>query len=163
MSRGGGAAVAVDDPELDAIFSALASPARRTMLVRLAAGPASVSELSTLVTMSQPAVSKNLKVLEQAGLIARGRDAQRRPRMLRPETLAVADEWVATLRRTWEGRLDRLGSYLAGMGSDPIGADDPTAPADGAPPPASPSIDPTDSETSTTSTEPSATRRGAPR
>jgi len=98
--------------QLDAIFAALAHPARRAMLARLALGPASVTELGAPLEMSQPAVSKNLKVLEQAGLIARGRDAQWRPCSLRPEALALADEWMETFRRTWEARLDRLGTYL---------------------------------------------------
>lgn len=98
--------------ELDAIFGALAHPARRAMLARLAHGPASATELGAPLEMSQPAVSKNLKVLEHAGLIARGRDAQWRPCALRPEALAMADEWVGAFRKTWEARLDRFGDYL---------------------------------------------------
>jgi DNA-binding transcriptional ArsR family regulator len=119
-------------PQLDGIFAALASPARRTMLSRLAVGPASVSELAGLVAMSQPAVSKNLKVLEHAGLISRGREAQRRPRALRPEALTVADDWVSTLRRSWEARLDRFGAYLAETAGDPKAP--PRDPAVGHPP-----------------------------
>jgi len=98
--------------QLDAIFSALAHPARRAMLARLALGPASVTELGAPLEMSQPAVSKNLKVLEQAGLIVRGRDAQWRPCALRPEALELADEWMGAFRQTWEARLDRFGAYL---------------------------------------------------
>lgn len=99
-------------PQLDAIFAALAHPARRAIVARLAIGPASATELGAPLAMSQPAVSKNLKVLEQAGLITRGRDAQWRPCALRPEALALADQWVRTFEQTWEARLDRLGTYL---------------------------------------------------
>lgn len=99
--------------QLDRTFSALAHPARRAMLARLAHGPASASELGAPFAMSQPAVSRHLKVLETAGLIRRGRDAQRRPCELRAETLHQADRWLEDFRRTWEDRLDRLGAYLA--------------------------------------------------
>lgn len=99
-------------PQLDAIFAALAHPARRAIVARLALGPASATELGAPLAMSQPAVSKNLKVLEQAGLITRSRDAQWRPCALRPEALALADQWVRAFQQTWEGRLDRLETYL---------------------------------------------------
>lgn len=98
--------------QLDRTFSALAHPARRAMLARLARGPASASELGAPFAMSQPAVSKHLKVLEQAALIQRGRDAQWRPCELRTETLREADKWLEAFRRTWENRLDRLDVYL---------------------------------------------------
>lgn len=101
---------------LDRTFSALAHPARRAMLSRLARGPASASELGAPLAMSQPAVSKHLKVLEVAGLIRRGRDAQWRPSELRAEALLEADRWLAAFRRTWEDRLDRLDAYLAETG-----------------------------------------------
>lgn len=97
---------------LDRTFAALAHPARRAILARLATGPASAGELGEPLAMSQPAVSKHLKVLEDAGLIRRGRDAQWRPCTLRPEGLQVADAWLSGFRRTWEERLDRLEAYL---------------------------------------------------
>ncbi|MDA8320036.1 MAG: metalloregulator ArsR/SmtB family transcription factor [Actinomycetota bacterium] len=101
-----------DSARLDRTFAALAHPARRAILARLARGPASATELGTPLAMSQPAVSRHLKVLEDAGLIARGRDAQWRPCELRTEPLQAADAWVSAFRRTWEQRLDRLGAYL---------------------------------------------------
>ncbi len=99
-------------PRLDRTFAALAHPARRAILARLAHGRASVTELAAPLAMSQPAVSKHLKVLEEAGLITRGRDAQRRPCELRRDALDEVDEWVGAFRRTWEERLDRLDTYL---------------------------------------------------
>lgn len=104
------------DEELDRIFGALAHPARRSILARLAEGPASATELGAPLAMSQPAVSKHLKVLQRAGLIARGRDAQWRPSQLRPEALREVDRWLDGFRRTWERRLDRLDAYLAETG-----------------------------------------------
>lgn len=101
-----------EEPDLDRTFAALAHPARRAMLRRLAEGPALPSELAAPFDMSQPAVSKHLRVLEDAGLISRGRDAQRRPCELRTGALADADQWMGDFRRTWEERLDRLGDYL---------------------------------------------------
>ena len=98
--------------QLDRTFAALAHPARRAILARLAQGEASAGELGAPLAMSQPAVSKHLKVLEEAGLIRRGREAQWRPCTLRPEALRLADTWLAGLRRTWEERLDRLDAYL---------------------------------------------------
>ena len=90
---------------LDATFAALADPTRRAILARLASGEASVTELAEPFAMSQPAISKHLKVLERAGLISRGRDAQRRPRRLEAEPLAEATEWLEGYRRFWEGQL----------------------------------------------------------
>ena len=96
---------------LDATFAALADSTRRAILHRLAAGEASVMELARPFAMSQPAISKHLKVLERAGLISRSRVAQRRPRRLEAKRLAEADEWLERYRRFWEqsyGRLDTL-------------------------------------------------------
>lgn len=97
---------------LDATFAALADPTRRAILARLAAGEASVAELARPFAMSQPAISKHLKVLERAGLVARGRDAQRRPRRLEARPLAEAAEWLERYRRFWEGRFQKLDALL---------------------------------------------------
>jgi DNA-binding transcriptional ArsR family regulator len=97
---------------LDRVFGALADPTRRRILTRLASGEASVTELTKPFGISQPAISKHLKVLERAGLIARGRDAQRRPSRLKAESLDDVSGWVEGLRRTWEERLDQLDDYL---------------------------------------------------
>jgi DNA-binding transcriptional ArsR family regulator len=97
---------------LDATFAALADPTRRAILARLASGEASVSELAEPFAMSQPAISKHLKVLERAGLISRGRDAQRRPRRLEAASLAQATEWLEKYRRFWEGRFQHLDALL---------------------------------------------------
>jgi DNA-binding transcriptional ArsR family regulator len=102
-----------EEGQLDRTFAALSHPARRAILTRLARGDASVSELASPFSMSQPAVSKHLKVLERAGLIVRGRDAQWRPSELRAEPLREASEWVGEFRQVWEERLDRLGNYLS--------------------------------------------------
>jgi DNA-binding transcriptional ArsR family regulator len=96
---------------LDATFAALADPTRRAILARLAGGEASVAELARPFTMSQPAVSKHLRVLERAGLISRGRDAQRRPRRLVAAPLAEASAWLESYRQFWEGSFQRL-DYL---------------------------------------------------
>jgi DNA-binding transcriptional ArsR family regulator len=93
-------------------FAALSDPTRRAILARLALGEASVLELAEPFAMSQPAISKHLKVLERAGLISRGRDAQRRPCRLEAEPLAEATEWLAEYRRFWERRFRRLDSLL---------------------------------------------------
>jgi DNA-binding transcriptional ArsR family regulator len=103
---------ALKEERLDKTFSALAHPARRAILVQLARGSASVSDLQRPLAMSQPAVSKHLKVLETAGLIARGRDAQWRPSEVRTEALDDAERWMNDFRRTWENRLDRLANYI---------------------------------------------------
>jgi DNA-binding transcriptional ArsR family regulator len=100
---------------LDATFAALADPTRRAILARLASGDASVTELAQPFAMSQPAISKHLKVLERAGLISRGRDAQRRPRRLDAKPLANASEWLENYRRLWEESFQRLDTLLDEM------------------------------------------------
>jgi DNA-binding transcriptional ArsR family regulator len=97
---------------LDAIFGALADPTRRAILARLAAGEVTVNELAEPFAMTQPAVSKHLKVLERAGLIARGRDAQRRPCRLHPETLKTVADWVSHYEHFWTESFARLDEYL---------------------------------------------------
>jgi DNA-binding transcriptional ArsR family regulator len=97
---------------LNATFAALADPTRRAILTRLASGAASVTELADPFDMSQPAISKHLKVLERAGLISRGREAQRRPRRLEPRPLAEATAWLERYRRFWEGNYQRLDALL---------------------------------------------------
>ena len=97
---------------LDATFMALADPTRRAILARLADGEASVNELVQPFAMSQPAISKHLKVLEGAGLITRGRDAQRRPCRIEAKPLAEADEWLERYRQLWEGTFQRLDALL---------------------------------------------------
>ena len=98
---------------LSSRFQALADPTRRAILARLALGETSVGELAEPFDMSQPAISKHLKVLERAGLISRSRDAQYRPCRLEPQALESIDEWLEDYRRLWEARLDRLELYLA--------------------------------------------------
>ena len=98
--------------QLDATFAALADPTRRAILARLRRGEASVNELAEPFSMSQPAISKHLKVLEKAGLIARGRDAQRRPCRILARPLADADAWLQTYREFWEGSFERLDDLL---------------------------------------------------
>lgn len=100
---------------LDRTFAALADPTRRAILSRLATGQASVTELAEPFTMSLPAVSKHLKVLERAGLISRGREAQWRPCRLEPAPLKDVADWVEEYRGLWEARLDRLDDYLRGI------------------------------------------------
>ncbi len=102
------------DP-LDSTFAALADPTRRAILARLALGETSVTELAKPFEMSMPAVSKHLKVLEHAGLIARGREAQWRPCRLEPGPLKEAAIWIEEYRRFWEASLDRLEDYLRTM------------------------------------------------
>jgi DNA-binding transcriptional ArsR family regulator len=98
---------------LDATFAALADPTRRAILARLARGEASVLELAEPFAMTQPAISKHLKVLERAGLISRGVDAQRRPRRLEAKPLAEANEWLERYRQFWEASFQRLDALLA--------------------------------------------------
>lgn len=98
--------------QLDATFAALADPTRRAILARLASGQASVAELAEPFAMSQPAVSKHLKVLERAGLISRGRAAQRRPRRIEARPLAEASAWLERYRQLWEGNFQRLDALL---------------------------------------------------
>ena len=97
---------------LDVTFAALADPTRRAILARLASGEAPVTELAEPFAMTQPAISKHLKVLERAGLISRGRDAQRRPRRLEAKPLAEATGWLENYRRFWEARFQRLDTLL---------------------------------------------------
>jgi DNA-binding transcriptional ArsR family regulator len=104
---------------LNATFAALADPTRRAILARLASGNASVSELAEPFAMTQPAISKHLKVLERAGLISRGRDAQRRPRQLEAKPLAEATKWLERYRRYWEGNYERLDALLEVMKATP--------------------------------------------
>lgn len=98
--------------ELDAIFGALADPTRRAIVDRLATGDLTVLELAEPFDISLPAISRHLKVLEKAGLITRGRDAQRRPCQLRTEALDAVTTWSMHTRQAWEERLDNLGDYL---------------------------------------------------
>src|SRR5215467_837773 len=98
----------IDSQQLDATFAALADPTRRAILARLASGEASVNDLAKPFAMSQPAISKHLKVLERAGLVSRGRDAQRRPRRIEGKPLAEATEWLERYRKFWEGSFQRL-------------------------------------------------------
>jgi len=102
---------------LDATFAALADPTRRAILARLASGEASVTELAEPFEMTQPAISKHLKVLERAGLISGGRDAQRRPRRLEAQPLAEATEWLERYRQYWEENYQRLDALLDEMKS----------------------------------------------
>jgi DNA-binding transcriptional ArsR family regulator len=97
---------------LSSTFAALADPTRRAILARLALGETSVGELAKPFDMSLPAVSKHLKVLERAGLIARGREAQWRPCRIEPKALKAVDDWLEDYRRMWDERLDRLEDYL---------------------------------------------------
>jgi DNA-binding transcriptional ArsR family regulator len=97
---------------LDATFVALADPTRRAILARLLEGEASVAELAQPFAMSQPAISKHLKMLERAGLISRGRDAQRRPCRIEGEPLAAARDWLEGYRKVWEGNYQRLDALL---------------------------------------------------
>jgi DNA-binding transcriptional ArsR family regulator len=99
-------------PGLDLTFAALADPTRRAILARLATGEASVTELAEPFDMTQPAISKHLKVLEQAGLIVQGRDGQRRPRRLDARPLAEAEAWLDQYRRFWEQAFRRLDAVL---------------------------------------------------
>src|SRR5712664_13330 len=98
--------------QLSLTFGALADPTRRAILVRLASGEASVTELAKPFAITQAAISKHLKVLECAGLISRGRDAQRRPRRLEPKPLAEATQWLEGYRKFWEGNFQRLDALL---------------------------------------------------
>jgi DNA-binding transcriptional ArsR family regulator len=100
---------------LDATFAALSDPTRRAILARLAKGEASVQELAEPFAMSQPAISKHLKVLERAGLISRGQDAQRRPSRLEARPLREATEWLEKYRQFWEGNFRRLDALLHEM------------------------------------------------
>jgi DNA-binding transcriptional ArsR family regulator len=104
---------------LDATFAALADPTRRAILTRLTRGEASVTELARPFAMSQPAISKHLRVLERAGLVSRGRDAQRRPCRLVAQPLAEATQWLETYRRFWEASYGALDALLEEMKAAP--------------------------------------------
>jgi DNA-binding transcriptional ArsR family regulator len=97
---------------LDAVFAALADPTRRAILARLASGEASVMELAEPFAMSQPAISKHLKVLERAGLVSRGRAAQRRPRRLEARPLAEVNQWLERYRQYWDASFQKLDALL---------------------------------------------------
>ena len=103
---------------LSTTLAALADPTRRAILARLALGETSVTELAEPFEMSLPAVSKHLKVLERAGLIARGRQAQWRPCRIEPAALKDVDDWLEEYRRLWDARLDRLDNYLKKLQAD---------------------------------------------
>ncbi len=104
---------------LDATFIALADPTRRAILARLATGEASVMELAEPFAISQPAISKHLKMLERAGLISRGRDAQRRPCRIEGEAFAEANGWIERFRGIWEANFDRLDALLEELQAKP--------------------------------------------
>jgi DNA-binding transcriptional ArsR family regulator len=101
--------------QLDATFAALADPTRRAILARLATGEATPQELAAPFPISQPAISRHLKVLERAGLIRKGRDAQRRPCRLEPKPLAEATAWIERYRKLWEENYQRLDALLGEM------------------------------------------------
>jgi DNA-binding transcriptional ArsR family regulator len=103
---------------LDATFAALADPTRRAILARLASGDASVTELARPFAMSQPAISKHLKVLERAGLISRSREAQRRPCRIEGKALGEANGWLERYRTIWEGNFERLDALLDVLKAD---------------------------------------------
>lgn len=107
---------------LDSTFAALADPTRRAILARLASGEASVNELAEPFAMSQPAISKHLKVLERAGLISRGSDAQRRPSRLEAKPLAEAVDWLEHYRRFWDASFQHLDALLDEMKLDALKA-----------------------------------------
>lgn len=108
----------MNESNLDTTFAALADPTRRAILARLALGETSVTELAKPFEMSMPAISKHLKVLEKAGLIDRGRDAQTRPARLNPAALKTAAAWIEEYRRFWEESFDRLDAYLQRLQAD---------------------------------------------
>jgi DNA-binding transcriptional ArsR family regulator len=103
---------------LDATFAALADPTRRAILARLAEGEATVMELAEPFAISQPAISKHLKVLENAGLISTGQDAQRRPRRIEPAALEAANQWLERYREIWEANYARLDALLETLKQD---------------------------------------------
>ncbi len=111
-------------PGLNAVFGALSDPTRRAILARLVEGEASVGEIAAPFSMSQPAVSKHLKVLERAGLVERGIDGARRPARLRPEPLAAANTWLEAYRALWEARFAQLDALLHEMACESGQEDD---------------------------------------
>jgi DNA-binding transcriptional ArsR family regulator len=106
------------ETNLDVTFAALADPTRRAILARLTLGETSVTELAQPFAMTMPAISKHLKVLERAGLIDRGREAQMRPARLNPAALKIAAEWINEYRKFWEDSFDRLDAYLRELQTD---------------------------------------------
>lgn len=108
----------LDDRGLNAVFAALSDPTRRAILARLAMGEATVAELAEPFAMSQPAISKHLKVLEEAGLVSGTQVAQRRPRRLEPEPLQRASAWLDEYRKLWEARYGRLDTLLAELNAE---------------------------------------------
>jgi DNA-binding transcriptional ArsR family regulator len=108
-----------DTTRLDATFLALSDPTRRAILARLALGEASVTELAQPFPISQPAISKHLKILERAGLISAGQEAQRRPRRLEGKALAEASAWLEPYRAIWEANFERLDGLLEEMQRPP--------------------------------------------
>src|ERR1700692_4372360 len=116
----------VKDP-LSRAFAALADPTRRAILERLTAGEAGVVELAAASTLTQPAITKHLKVLERAGLIGRGRDGQRRPARLHVEGLLPVDDWLRRAHTEWSDRLDRLEAHLAAESEATITEENPNA------------------------------------
>ena len=113
---------------LSTTFAALADPTRRAILARLVLGETSVTELSKPFDISGPAISKHLKVLQSAGLITRGREAQWRPCKIEPQALKPVDEWLENYRRLWEQRLDRLENYLRELQAKPAKSKNPKEP-----------------------------------
>ena len=105
-------ATTIPDVSLDAVFAALADPTRRAIVERLAHGNATVTELAEPFRLSQPAISKHLKVLERAGLISQGRDAQRRPRHLEPQRIKQLSDWIGSYKQYLEASYERLENYL---------------------------------------------------
>lgn len=107
----------MSDDSLSVIFSALADPTRRSIIERLSLGEATVNELAEPFKMSLPAISKHLKVLEKAGLITRGRDAQWRPCQIESKALREASDWIGQYKSFWEDSFDRLDDYLKNIQS----------------------------------------------
>ncbi|MEE8601048.1 ArsR/SmtB family transcription factor [Euzebya tangerina] len=116
----------LDDDHLSETFAALANPTRRAILARLAHGEASVSELAEPFDMSLPAVSRHIRVLQDAGLVVQGQRAQFRPCVLDPAPLEAVSDWAEQYRPIWEDRLDRLAAYLDRLTDDPPTAPNPT-------------------------------------
>ena len=112
--------------QLDAVFAALADPTRRAILAQLARGEATVTELAAPFDISMPAISKHLKVLERAGLISRGRDAQRRPCHLEPDALQAAAQWLGSYREYWEASFARLDQVLLDLQTPSTSPKEPT-------------------------------------
>jgi DNA-binding transcriptional ArsR family regulator len=115
--------------DLSRTFAALADPTRRAILARLAGGQATVNELAEPFHLTQPSISKHLKVLEQAGLVSRGRSAQTRPCTLEPAPLRRLAQWVEAYRELWEDSFDRLDAFLQSTDPGPAAAEVPAAPA----------------------------------